>query len=83
MKIHDPKLRNMAHALYLRVFIRFKGTNFYILFLRLIEMVIVFGKYIINLVLKEINIRSGNYPMPGCHGNLFLNSYGIFAIFVL
>ena len=29
MRIHDPKLRNMAHALSLSVFIAFKGTNFY------------------------------------------------------
>ena len=30
MRIRDPKLRNMAHALSLIVFIAFKGTNFYI-----------------------------------------------------
>ena len=27
-RLHDPKLRNMAHALSLSVFIAFKGTNF-------------------------------------------------------
>ena len=32
MMIHGPKLRNMAHALSLSVFIAFKGANFYILF---------------------------------------------------
>ena len=30
MRIHDPKLQNMAQALFLSVFIAFKGTNFYI-----------------------------------------------------
>ena len=30
MRIQDPILRNMAHALSLSVFIAFKGTNFYI-----------------------------------------------------
>ena len=30
MRIHDPKLRKMAHTL--SVFNAFKGTNFYILF---------------------------------------------------
>ena len=33
MRIHDPKLHNMAHTLSLSVFFfAFKGTNFYILF---------------------------------------------------
>ena len=32
MWIRDPKLRNMAQALSLSVFIAFRGTNFYILF---------------------------------------------------
>ena len=27
MRIHDPKKRNMVHALSLSVFIAFKGTN--------------------------------------------------------
>ena len=31
MRIHDLKLRNLAHTLSLSVFIAFKGTNFYIL----------------------------------------------------
>ena len=30
MRIHDPKLRNMAHALSLSVFIAFEEVNFYI-----------------------------------------------------
>ena len=28
MRIHDPKLRNMAHALSLMVFIAFKGNTY-------------------------------------------------------
>ena len=28
MRIHDPILRNMAHALSLSVFVAFKGANF-------------------------------------------------------
>ena len=30
MRIYYPKLRNIAHALSLSIFIAFKGTNFYI-----------------------------------------------------
>ena len=30
MRIHDLKMRNMAHGLSLSVFVAFKGTNFYI-----------------------------------------------------
>ena len=30
MRIQDPKLCNMAHAMSLSVFIALKGTNFYI-----------------------------------------------------
>ena len=33
MRIHDPKLRTLAHALSLSVSIAFKGTNSYIIFL--------------------------------------------------
>ena len=33
MRIHDPKLRNMAQTLSLSVFIAFKGTNFYTFFI--------------------------------------------------
>ena len=65
MRIHDPKLRNMAHALSSSVFIGFKGTKFYILFLKLIKMVIVSVKLFLNLVLKDIDRRSGKYRMPG------------------
>ena len=32
MRIYDPKLCNMVHALSLSVFVAFKGTNLYILF---------------------------------------------------
>ena len=32
MRIRFPKLRNMTHALSLSVFIAFKGTKYYILF---------------------------------------------------
>ena len=32
LRVTDPKLRNMTHALSLIVFIAFKETNFYILF---------------------------------------------------
>ena len=28
MRIHNPKLRNMTHALSLSIFIAFKGSNF-------------------------------------------------------
>ena len=38
MRSHDPKLRNMANALSLSVFIAFKETNvqFYLLLLQLV-----------------------------------------------
>ena len=31
MRINYPKMRNMPHALSFRVFLAFKGTNFYML----------------------------------------------------
>ena len=46
MRIHDPKLRNMAQALSLSVFIAFKGTNFYI-FICLFQ--ILLGHFLPNL----------------------------------
>ena len=39
MRIHDPKFRNMAHALSLMVFIAFKGSNLYFYYQRYIDVV--------------------------------------------
>ena len=55
MRIHDPELRNMAHALSLSIFIAFKGTNFYIFIflnilkarIRLCEMMASFTRLIL------------------------------------
>ena len=54
MRIHDPKLRNMTHALSLRFFIAFKGTNFSILFTDILKSVIViFVLYVSEKFLKR------------------------------
>ena len=39
-RIQYPKLRNMTHALSLRVFIAFKGTNRFIFYLLLLQLVL-------------------------------------------
>ena len=46
MRFHDPKLRNMAHALSLSVFIAFKGTYLFVclrLYIRVNNFSVILG----------------------------------------
>ena len=64
MKVHYPKLYNMAHLLSLNVFAASKGSNNYILFMILDIMDI---GWLVSSWLVDITSTVFDAPLPDCN----------------